>query len=340
MRKQYLEYLKQIEQDHEQKSSESERVLLIDGLNLFIRNFSVNPIYNDNGIHIGGITGFLLSLGLLTRTIRPNRIIIAFDGKGGNRRRRNMFADYKSGRAVPMKLTRDTMNLSIEEERQAMSYELSRVVKYLDCLPVQYFSVDGTEADDAIGILVKELKYDSCYIVSTDRDYLQLVTDKVTVYSPIKKAFYTPDKVLEEYGIPAQNFLMYRVLTGDSSDNIDGVKGVGTKTIQKQFLNLFHEKKLHSVDFIDHVKSLPATRINSLILENTEKIHRNYDLMQLHEPNIGLHLKNAVMNNVETPEKPKLDIVGFKRLFVEDGLQASRGLLNIDNWLRMSFLGI
>lgn len=339
MRKQYQEYLKQIEKEHEQQATETDRVLIIDGLNLFIRCFSVNPVYNDNGIHVGGITGFLLSLGLLTRTIRPNRIIIAFDGKGGSRRRKGMFSDYKSGRAVPMKLTRDNMNLTIEEERAAMTYEMSRVVKYLDALPVQYFSIDGIEADDAIGVLARELKYDSCYIVSTDRDYLQLVSDKVTVYSPIKKVFYTPDKVMEEYGIPAQNFLMYRVLTGDSSDNIDGIKGIGTKTIQKRFLELFHRASLHSTEFIDHVKTLPPDRINQLILENTDKVHRNYDLMQLYEPNIGLHLKNSVMNHV-SGDAPALNILGFKRLYAEDGLQASRGLLNIDNWLRMSFLGI
>ncbi len=69
--------------------------------------------------------------------------------------------------------------------------------------------------------------------MSADQDFLQLVNDRVTVWSPIKKIFYTPEKVLEDYGVPAHNFLMYKILMGDKSDNLEGVKGLGPKKLPK-----------------------------------------------------------------------------------------------------------
>ena len=76
----------------------NEKVLIIDGLNTFIRVFSVIPTTNDDGIHIGGIVGFLKSVGYAIKMLGPTRTIIVFDGKGGSNRRRKLYPEYKAKR--------------------------------------------------------------------------------------------------------------------------------------------------------------------------------------------------------------------------------------------------
>ena len=84
-------------------------------------------------------------------------------------------------------------------------------------------------------------------IMSSDKDFLQLVDDRISVWSPTKKKLYTPEQVMEEYGIPSHNLLMYRIFDGDKSDNIEGVRGYGLKTVIKK-LPFLQEEKQFSVD--------------------------------------------------------------------------------------------
>ena len=84
----------------------NDSVMLIDGMNLFIRVFSAIPTTNEDGIHIGGIVGFLRSLAFNINMIRPTRTIIVFDGKGGSNRRRKIFPEYKMGRKMSYRLNR------------------------------------------------------------------------------------------------------------------------------------------------------------------------------------------------------------------------------------------
>ena len=79
------------------------------------------------------------------------------------------------------------------------------------------------------------MKTSKIVLMSTDKDFLQLVNHRVSVWSPTKKKMYDPPKVLEDYGIPSHNFAVYRAIDGDKSDNIDGVRGWGLKTIQKNY---------------------------------------------------------------------------------------------------------
>ena len=76
----------------------NDSVLLIDGMNLFIRVFSAIPTTNEDGVHVGGIVGFLRSIGYTINMFRPTRVIIVFDGKGGSTRRRKLFPEYKQKR--------------------------------------------------------------------------------------------------------------------------------------------------------------------------------------------------------------------------------------------------
>ena len=131
--------------------------MIFDGLNTFIRAFGATPSTNEDGDHIGGITGFLFSIGKAIRDFKPSRCIIVFDGRGGSQRRRKIYGDYKANRANKTRLRRhDHQNFAtIEDEQESMRHQFSRLVSYLDNLPVTFISIDVIEADDTITYITK-----------------------------------------------------------------------------------------------------------------------------------------------------------------------------------------
>ena len=228
----------------------NDSVMLIDGMNLFIRVFSAIPTTNEDGIHIGGIVGFLRSLAFNINMIRPTRTIIVFDGKGGSNRRRKIFPQYKMGRKMSYRLNRAHDFLTREEEQKMMIRQLNRVVEYLECLPLSIMNMENCEADDVIGYLSKHIyKENKTTIVSTDKDFLQLVDETTRVYSPTKKKMYDETKVFDEYGIHPKNFLLFRMFDGDKSDGIPGVNGIGKKTLNK-VISIYGNRRKYSLDDI------------------------------------------------------------------------------------------
>ena len=172
----------------------NEKVLIIDGLNTFIRVFSVIPTTNDDGIHIGGIVGFLKSVGYAVKMLAPTRTIIVFDGKGGSTRRRKIYPEYKQNRRTKYRVNRSYDFASEEDEKQNMIMQIQRTVEYLETLPLTVLSYDNIEADDTIGYLCKQVFTHSKQVVvmSTDKDFLQLANGRTKIWSPTKKKFYTP----------------------------------------------------------------------------------------------------------------------------------------------------
>ena len=128
----------------------NDKVLIIDGLNTFIRVFSVIPTTNEDGVHVGGIVGFLKSIGYVINMVSPTRVIIVFDGKGGSTRRRKIYPEYKQNRKTKYRVNRTYDFASQEDEKQNMIMQLQRCVEYLDTLPVTVLSYDNIEAYDTI----------------------------------------------------------------------------------------------------------------------------------------------------------------------------------------------
>ncbi len=323
-----------------ESTSKDDRVLLIDGLNMFIRVFSVVPVISDNGHHIGGILGFLKSVAMNIRDFNATRCVIVFDGKGGSQRRREIFPEYKMNRTGNRfgVVRMDGCEMSAEEEQESMRHQLSRILHYLDCLPVQIICIDRIEADDVIAYATMQYFIESktIRILSTDRDYLQLVSDRIEVYSPTKKVLYTPETIRQEFGVYHENYLLHRLFTGDGSDNIPGVKGVGVKTLVKHFPEIlekgcnYEEILLSSKEKIDGKNS----RIFKIIHEHESVLRRNHQLMQLDDVNISGNSKMNIIGKLNSPI-PSLNKPEFKRLMVDDYLQAS--FKDIDIWLYNSF---
>ena len=324
----YLSILNDIKEQggSEQGQSPNENVLIIDGLNTFIRVFSVIPTTNDNGTHIGGIVGFLKSIGYTINMFRPTRCIIIWDGKGGSSRRRKMYPEYKAKRKTNIRLNRAYDFETIEEERANMIRQIQRTIEYLDFLPITMLSIDNVEADDIIAYTAKQVLTDSkVTIMSSDKDFLQLVDDRISVWSPTKKKLYRPEQVMEEYGIPSHNLLMYRIFDGDKSDNINGVFGYGLKTVLKKLPFLQEDKQFSVDDAITEVEELDKHR---------DIMERNYDLMQLHNVDISATAKTKTIDKMREPI-PNLDKVTFKKMFLEDKMYSA--LPNLESWLQTKF---
>ena len=112
--------------------------------------------------------------------------------------------------------------------------------------------------------------------MSTDKDFLQLVDNDVTVYSPTKRTVYTPEKVSLEYGIHPNNFLLYRTIDGDRGDNIDGIKGIGEKKLKTAFPELATEQFISRDDLIkiseDKLKEMPLYK--NFLKEDNQSLDR------------------------------------------------------------------
>ena len=297
----------------------NDSVLLIDGLNTFIRVFTAVPTTNEDGVHIGGIVGFLRSVAFAINMVRPTRTIIVFDGKGGSNRRRKLFPEYKAGRKMSLRLNRTTgISLTREEEHKMMIAQLNRVIEYLELLPLTITTAENIEADDVIGYSAKHIFKDKVTIMSTDKDFLQLVDDRIRVYSPTKKKMYDEDAILEEYGIAAKNFLLFRTMDGDKSDGIPGIKGAGIKTLLKLFPYLGSP---HKFSIEDVIKSADAKKkqykLCETICNSSDQLFLNKKLMDLDDVNISGHSKlkiqNYTSNSIQRLVKHK-----FQRMFLED----------------------
>ena len=273
MRNKYLAYFNEIkDRGSEAVSSDTKnsRVLIVDGLNTFIRAYAASPSTNTNGEHVGGVSGFLLSVGHAIKAINPTRVVVVFDGKDGSARRRTLFPEYKAKRKFQIRLNRA---VTVDKEDNQLQ-QLIRLVEYLEVLPITMITSDGVEADDVIAYIAQDYlkqKDSQVFIMSSDKDFLQIINDRIHVWSPTKKQLYYANDVYDQYGIIPKNFALFRALIGDASDNIPGVSGLGAKTVVNKFPKINGQEVLSLEDFINYAKQLyqqnPKSKIYSKVNE-------------------------------------------------------------------------
>lgn len=310
----------------------NDHVLIVDAMNTFIRSFSMVKAMNPKGHHIGGLLGFMRSLGFLVRTIDPTRVILVFDGKGGSMNRRNMNPNYKANRDN-LKVTHWGMYDSREEERESMAAQMGRLFDYLECMPVSILSLEKVEADDIISFVAQGLASvgRKATIVSSDKDFLQIVKPGVEVYAPIKKKTFTQDNILEEIKVSSVNYLIAKALLGDNSDNLRGIKGLGIKTLIKEFPELKTSKKIE-LDFIYEraEEKLEEKKIFARIIHDWDHVKTNYKIMNLQEAQLDQNEKTHIMD-VLNGSTPGLNTGTFLYYLEKDEIQGITK--NTEGWL-------
>ena len=307
------------------------RVLIIDGLNTFIRAYAASPVTNQDGIHVGGISGTLMSIGSAIKSINPTRVIVIFDGKDGSAKRRQIYSEYKANRKVKIRLNR----AEPEDAEDNQMLQLLRLVEYLGVLPVTTLVADGTEADDIIAYIAYDylrVNGGHTYIMSSDKDFYQLVSEDIHVWSPTKKKLYYIEDIKEEFEIHPQNFALYRALIGDKSDNINGVDGVGDKTIKKRFPILTEDRLVTIEDLLEFAKAQSSKiKIYQSLIEQEDIIRRNIQLMQLSESNINTTNKLNIISRLGEKVN-KTSKMAFYKMLTEDKMTTA--IRNVDMWVK------
>ena len=309
------------------------RLLIIDGQNMFIRNYVMSPQLDINGSPIGGLTGFMRSLQKEVRRAKPDRVAICWEGPGGSQARREKNKNYKVGRKAP-KLNREYEFTTPEEERENKYQQVIRLTEYLDNLPVLQLAVENVEADDVIAWLCHCNEYAEWQklIISNDKDFIQLCDDKTVLVRPGKnEEVLNKNEVLEQYNIHPRNFAWARAITGDKSDNLEGVKGLGLATVAKRFSFLSENKDYDLKDILAHAKNNNSkVKAYQSVLDNKEIIASNYEIMQLYTSTISSQgvnkLKYAIKNDGIILNRSEI-----RKMLLKDGI----GTLNIDDLMLM-----
>lgn len=235
--------------------------LLCDGNNL-LKISLVNHRINEVGKDCGGVVTFLSMLGGILDKKDFDYCITAWDGNQSGILRYRYYKDYKANRDKNYSLhdsdtdydrrineyVKNVLSHSKskkEEESDDESFERQKGIinSILEELCVRQYEFDSVEGDDIISYYVKNKRDDEkVVIVSSDKDLTQLISDTVIVYNPRTKTFITKDNCVKELGIRSDNVVVEKILCGDSSDNIKGVKGIGEKTLVKLFPQMLTEK--------------------------------------------------------------------------------------------------
>lgn len=216
------------------------RLLVIDGNSIVNRAFyGIRPLTTKDGQFTNAIYGFLTMLTKLKNEENPDAVAIAFDLKTPTFRHK-AYSGYKATRkGMPPEL----------------ASQMAPLKELLKQLGYKIVTCEGYEADDILGTFATacENSDDECVIATGDRDSLQLVSDKTSVHLCTNKddILYTPEKIMEDYGVTPPELIDIKAIQGDSSDNIPGVAGIGPKGAGDLI------KKYHSVEYIyDHIDEL------------------------------------------------------------------------------------
>ncbi len=332
---QKLQKLQHSETDYSEFQSEYGKILLVDFFNMYIRSFAALNLANENtGEHAGAIIGVLQSLRMVTELFRPTKIVFCYEGKNASKKRREVLAEYKENRKVKKSLNRTFQWGSFEEEQESFQKQLYRVKEYLETLPVYQVEVDFMEADDVIAYVCNYLWLDKeKIIVSSDKDYFQLITNNVSVFRPVKRELIHKQTMLEEYKVFPSNWIIIKTLTGDVSDGVPKiVKGLGIKTINKLFPFLLEEKKFSVSDILDHCqKNVNEHRFYKSILENKNNVEKNWQVMQLLEHNFSVDGIQTVKDALN--QKPEFKPFQLRLLMMQDVI--NKQIQQFDSWNRL-----
>ena len=323
-------------QEQGEETVKSERVLLIDGLNLFFRNFAMMNMVNPEGIHVGGLGGFFRSLGALIRQIDPTQVYVVFDGAGSSNNRKNILPEYKSGRDLQRITNWDAFD-DLEDEHDAKVDQMVRIIQYLKTLPVKTCSIDKVEADDIIAYFSKVIPQkpeDKVFIVSSDKDFLQLINENVIVYRPMEKEYYTEQTMVDRYKMSPKNFILHKTLLGDNSDKIKGVKGLGEKGLYKKFPELT-ERDMSLEDIFNICESkFKEHVVYARVIQNRSDLEKNYKIMDLDNPMIDENDEKYLNKVVESDIPPYLP-EQFVAFYNQDKLGGM--IRNVEFWVKEIF---
>ena len=301
------------------------KVMIIDGLNMFLRSYIIIPSMDPRGNPNGGTWGFMKSLQKLCKMFNPNEIVVCWDGVGGSEKKRTINKNYKQGRK-PLRFNRRMIELSVEKQEENKAFQQIRLMDYLNEMPVIQTMIDYVEADDVIAFVAQHERYANWekVIVSSDKDFFQLLEGDCALYRPIQKTLLRQKDILKKDGIHPRNYALARAMDGDKSDNLPGVPRVGLITIKNKFPFLSSSVAYEPEDIFKACETVEKPlSVHKNILKNKELVESNFKLMQLYSPNISNTHKKQVNFALSEFDKSYNKIEIIKKMVI-DGIDAGK----------------
>lgn len=270
----------------------TETLFLIDTSSYLFRAYHALPyLSNSKGLPTNVILGFTNMLLKVIREHRPDYVIAVLDSKEPTFRAK-VFAEYKALRPVTP---------------EDLKVQIPHVLELIKALGIKTIEKSGYEADDLIATIVEQKKNSGVkiVIVTGDKDMYQLVSENVSILDTMKEVTVTPDGVEKKFGVPPSQISELLALTGDSSDNIPGVRGVGIKTAQK-LLNEFGSIE----NILKNVDNIKQGSLRQALIESDEQLKVNKLL-------INLDKKIDIQFNLGNYKQEEIDRSVLKQLFIE-----------------------
>ena len=258
-------------------------MIIMDGSSILYRSYHGLPdLVNERGEGTGAIVGFMNELLKENNELLNETILVVMD-RGGNSKRKEMYEGYKNNRP------------EMPDDLRRQAHVLKKLINALG-IDIAY-SQDGAEGDDAIGTLASKAN-EPVRIVTMDADMLQLINDNINVeiLRKAKRELYDTTRFEEEYGIKPSQFVDYKGLRGDTSDNIPGVSGIGNITAKRLIQSYGSIEGIYS-----HIDDIKPARIRDILKAGKDAAHLSLELAKI-STDVELDWSNAIENESKVKE--------------------------------------
>jgi DNA polymerase I len=299
------------------------KTLLVDGDNLFKIGFHGLKEMYAGGDHLGGIYHFINILRKFLEEHNHDKVVVFWDGDSNSSMRKSLYPLYKANR-------RQDMN---EYKYESYLQQKARVKQYLEEIFVRQVEMNNNEADDLIAYYCKIATDEKIIIFSGDKDLTQLISENITIYSPVSKQYYKNGDMItiNRVDIPHYNVLITKIFTGDKSDNIEGIEGLGEKTLLKFFPDL-QEKPCTMEELLyiarnNEQKKKPKA-LENILTGKTKSGILGEDFYRVNKKIVDLQSPLITFEGIELVKQIQTDTIdptdrGYKnlmRMMMEDGL--------------------
>ena len=264
------------------------KLFIIDGYAILYRaHYALirNPLITSYGFHTSALFGFTNQLIKIIKDENPDYLVCAFDSKEKTFRHK-IYSDYKSNRP---------------EMPEELQKQIPHLWELLDGMNIPVLRKPGYEADDIIGTVTESVldKKIQSYIVSGDKDFMQLINDKIFLYTPGKRNsapdIYDKDGVIKKWGLPPEKIIDLLALMGDSSDNVPGVAGVGVKTAVKL---LKEYDNIESV--LDNASKISNKRVHNGLMNGRDKALLSKELVTIiKDVDVDTNVENFLLKSFD-----------------------------------------
>ena len=264
------------------------KLFIIDGYAILYRaHYALihNPLITSYGFHTSALFGFTNQLIKIIKDENPDYLVCAFDSKEKTFRHK-IYSDYKANRP---------------EMPEELQKQIPHLWELLDGMNIPVLRKPGYEADDIIGTVTESVldKKIQSYIVSGDKDFMQLINDKIFLYTPGKRNsapdIYDKDGVIKKWGLPPEKIIDLLALMGDSSDNVPGVAGVGVKTAVKLL------KEFDNIESVlDNASKISNKRVHNGLMNGRDKAFLSKELVTIiKDVDVDTNVENFLLKSFD-----------------------------------------